>query len=633
MSKMTAATWRKHCAQEDLLAPAQPRRRTPLEMSSCLGKRGNHIRYLLLIVPILITPSSKLSFRSCYRSFECARLEVPLDWNNQSTDLRRVAIALIKLPSKVHASDPRHGGSIIINPGGPGGSGINLSRNQARHLQTIVDSPSNPDDTSNTETTNKYFDIVSFDPRGTGFTTPSFICFPDAAQRMNWNIASDAEGLLGSSSVAFKLMWARKHALADACYTRMSVDENGEDGLGAHMNTPVVAMDMKAIVEALSRSREESLIRDREYTKSSQIGSVNKIQYWGFSYGTLLGTTFAAMYPGFVGRMVLDGVVDADRHYAGTWDGNLEDADAIINKFSEYCFEAGPERCALYSSRGSEYIHDLLDDIIASVTDAPIPVSISDVRGPEIITSSDVKGAVRLALYSPFEEFERLARIMYDISQGNGTLLADSKSTEYPWQNLQPSCCSSDPYSPYCFSPPIDYAEEVVGAISCSDGPDQTNMTATDFLEYWQRVRKESIYLGDRWAKNRMLCAFWKLRPKLTFPGPIEGSTSEPILFVSNTLDPVTSLANSGQNMSKRFNGSRLLQQDSEGHLFLSTPSICSARIVRQYFQTGALPEVGTICPVYDRAFGLSGKGRSTAMKYGDDILLKALRAIANNMW
>jgi hypothetical protein len=47
------------------------------------------------------------------------------------------------------------------------------------------------------------FYIVSFDPRGVGFTTPAFICFPDATQRMNWNITSDAEGLLGSSSTAF----------------------------------------------------------------------------------------------------------------------------------------------------------------------------------------------------------------------------------------------------------------------------------------------------------------------------------------------------------------------------------------------------------------------------------------------
>ncbi|KAF7911802.1 hypothetical protein EAE99_010984 [Botrytis elliptica] len=406
VSKMAAARWPKHCAQEDLIASAQPRHITPLERNSCLGKRGHYIRYLLLVVLILAFAVVSKNFWGAY-----------------------------------------------FARGGPGGSGVNLARNQARHLQTIVDSPSNPNDTSNTKATNKYFDIVSFDPRGTGFTTPAFICFPDAAQRMNWNVASDVEGMLGSSSVAFKLMWARKHALADACYTRMGVGENGEDALGAYMNTPVVAMDMKAIVEALSRSRDESLIRGREYTKSSKIESVDKIQYWGFSYETLLGTKFAAMYPGFVGRMVLDGVVDADRHYAGTWGGNLEDAETIINKFSEYCFEACPERCALYSSRGSEHIHDLLDDIITSVTNAPIPVSVSDARGPEIITSSDVKGAVRLALFSPFEEFERLARILYDVSQRNGTLLANSKSMEYAWQDLQPRCRSSDPYSSYCFSP------------------------------------------------------------------------------------------------------------------------------------------------------------------------------------
>ncbi|TGO81040.1 hypothetical protein BPOR_1397g00020 [Botrytis porri] len=202
----------------------------------------------------------------------------------------------------------------------------------------------------------------------------------------------------------------------------------------------------------------------------------------------------------------------------GTWDGNLEDADAIINKFPEYCFEAGPERCALYSNKGSQHIHHLLDNIIASITNAFIPISISDIREPEIIMSSDMKGAVRLALYSPFEEFERL-------------------------QAFTPTCRSSNLYSPNCFSPPINYAKKVIGAILCSDKPDQIIITATDYLEYWQRVRKESIYLDDRWTKNRILCAFWKLRLKLTLLGPIEGSTSEPNLFVSNTLDPITSLS------------------------------------------------------------------------------------------
>ena len=153
------------------------------------------------------------------------------------------------------------------------------------------------------------------------------------------------------------------------------------------------------------------------------------------------------------------------------------------------------------------------------MVDAPIPTSASETHGPEIITYSDVKGAVRDALYEPFATFENLARIMHGLSQRNGTLLATTKSNQYPSPYVTPECRSEGPYSRECFSPPVDYAEEVVGAIACSDGPDQTNMTSGDFLEYWQGLRRESIYLGDRWARNRLFCIFWKLRPKFTYPG------------------------------------------------------------------------------------------------------------------
>ena len=108
----------------------------------------------------------------------------------------------------------------------------------------------------------------------------------------------------------------------------MAKDENGKDGLGGYMNTPVIAMDMAAVVESLSLSRRLSLDSSPsirccggcEYKtpiKEASYEPTDKLQYWGFSYGTLLGETFAAMYPHLVGRMALDGVVDSDRHYAG----------------------------------------------------------------------------------------------------------------------------------------------------------------------------------------------------------------------------------------------------------------------------------------------------------------------------
>lgn len=205
---------------------------------------------------------------------------------------------------------------LISFQGGPAGSGINLARLHGRNLQTIVDSSMSPKDDIDTGHIHKYFDIISFDPRGIGHTTPTFICFPDAVKRMEWEIASDAEGLLGSSDVAFDLMWARKHALAEACFSRASTDDDGKPGIGAFMSTPVVAMDMKAIVEALSRSKTHHS-QHRDSLSPSVVDEAAKIKYWGFSYGTILGETFAARYPNLIGRVVLDGVSEAERHYAG----------------------------------------------------------------------------------------------------------------------------------------------------------------------------------------------------------------------------------------------------------------------------------------------------------------------------
>lgn len=187
-----------------------------------------------------------------------------------------------------------------------------MARLEAKNIQAILDSPFDPDDSRASSNENKYFDIVSFDPRGVRFTTPSFICFPDALQRAYWEVAANVEGLLDSSNSVFELMWTRSQALGDACYSRMAKDENGDDGLGAHMNTLVVARDMVAIIGAFSRLRKHTSPNPKKSHKLA-----NKLQYWGLSYGTLLGQTYAAMYPHLVGRMLLDGVTHMDCHYAG----------------------------------------------------------------------------------------------------------------------------------------------------------------------------------------------------------------------------------------------------------------------------------------------------------------------------
>ncbi|KAF5873172.1 uncharacterized protein Bfra_008450 [Botrytis fragariae] len=94
--------------------------------------------------------------------------------------------------------------------------------------------------------------------------------------------------------------------------------------------------------------------------------------------------------------------------------------------------------------------------------------------------------------------FPQLSLTLHDILQRNGTNPADLKAFAYYTQPLVPECQTYGPYSPQCFSPPLDYAAELVAAISCSDGLAPMDMMATEFAEYWRRVGGQSVYLGDR---------------------------------------------------------------------------------------------------------------------------------------
>jgi hypothetical protein len=244
------------------------------------------------------------------------------------------------------------------------------------------------------------------------------------------------------------------------------------------MSTPNVVEDMVAITEALGEWREaeaEKLLAGtvvdtavREHTRWRK--GEEKLLYWGFSYGTLLGATFAAMHPERVGRLVLDGVVDADDYYAGMyyscqsllssllltnhfigeWMTNLQDTDSIVDSFFEECYAAGPDKCALYSAHGPKRIAKAFHDTFQELFKGPIPVPAHDVYGPDIVTYHDAMMILTRALYDPREGFPRLARIVHDLSKGNGTELAALKQKLRPGTCKSP-VCDNKPWSPTCY--------------------------------------------------------------------------------------------------------------------------------------------------------------------------------------
>ncbi|KAJ5531922.1 hypothetical protein N7494_008474 [Penicillium frequentans] len=545
-----------------------------------------------------ITPSKQLIYHPCHGEYQCARLEVPMDWNRTDGQGATVAIAMIRLPAKVLVTDVRYGGPVIVNPGGPGGSGVSLVLKEGKDIQKTVDFQTSPDN-SEVQSSAKYFDVVSFDPRGVNNTTPPFSCFANPETRRMWKLQSDTEGNLDSSDASFNNLWARAIAFGETCSLH-GASASELEWIGRFMNTPPVVADMVELVERHAEWREKETSRllrngvqvskqkqrDIQLRNKWQRGE-EKLLYWGFSYGSVLGATFAAMQPGRIHRLVVDGVCDSRDYYAGNWLKNLQDADSTLQKFFEYCHEAGPESCplALDNLHATTAVYY---DILADVASNPVAVPESMTRGPDIITYSDVHAMVIQSLYSPMALFPTMARLLADLSHRNGSSFADFKA-----KNLK---ATHEP----------GYNPEALSGVLCADGKDIHGIAKGEYREYWKTLRNQSQAVGDEWATVRLPCAGWHVRPNWAFDGSFVQNTSHPLLFIGNSYDPVTPIRNA-VTMSSGFSDSVVLQQDSLGHCSTAAPSKCTANFVRLYFQTGELPPLGTICEVDERPFGLPG--------------------------
>ena len=487
---------------------------------------------------------------------QCARLDVPMDWNGAEDNSQRVQIALMKRPAAVPITDSRYGGPVLLNPGGPGGSGIEILERHSRTIQMIVDTELDPSKTESgpLRAVSKYFDIMSFDPRGVNKTTPHFSCFPDPLSRSLWYMQSGAEGILGSSEDSFINVWTRTKAVSEGCSKRSEENKDSEPGLAYHINTTPVVADMVEIIERHGEWREKEAKRliaqkqgatDRKHSdaileRTRWRKGEEKLQYWGFSYGTVLGATFAAMHPGRVERAVIDGVADTPDYYRGEWLTNLQDTDIMLDKFAKYCYEAGSERCPLYSSKGAKTTKVDFENIILSLKGNPIGVLAEGTRGPDLITYTDAKWAVRTALYGPLKYVENLFQMLADASRGNGTSFSIHKQRfEVPIPS--PQCRDAEPYSQEC----MKYAGvlgETTAAVVCGDGESIYGMKPEVFKAYWKTLAGQSSLIGDSWALIRMTCAGWQVRPKWRFAGPFEGKTAKPMLMVGPTTDSVTPL-------------------------------------------------------------------------------------------
>lgn len=236
----------------------------------------------------------------------------------------------------------------------------------------------------------------------------------------------------------------------------------------------------------------------------SRAHGFDKIQYWGFSYGTILGATFAAMFPDNVGRLVIDGVVDPVDYYSTQWRSNLRDADATLKWFTDACADAGPNKCALYED-SKEGVATRVENIFAKLKTNPIAVPLSSnsksVTDYGVVDYGLVRNLVFHYLYrptglgstpTPTISASKLAEMLAALDDGNGL----------PAWNLQKA--GRPTLKCDCSGKTVVPLGDARIAIACSDGEPVTD-TVEELQRHYEAVAQYSSF-ADIWTA-RTSCA------------------------------------------------------------------------------------------------------------------------------
>ncbi|KAK5128033.1 hypothetical protein LTR85_005150 [Meristemomyces frigidus] len=528
-----------------------------------------------------IQPSTDLAYHDCYGDFQCARLTVPLDWNNSSNP-NNISLAVIRLPATVPDDDPSHGGSIIFNPGGPGGPGTLSVLVVAHDIQRRLDG-------------DKHYEIVSFDPRGVFMSTPNAYCFDDYAESEIWWREKRAAGNLDSGEAVIRYHWAMENARGELCAsTDIGAFSNG-DNLRNHLSTAYVARDVLELVHKIDEQKRDATgvqhLPDVQQAMQNHAKAMRsaKLQYIGVSYGTFLGQTFAAMYPEHVGRMALDSNLDAD-NWVSLYEASVDDHEAIRDYFFERCFIGGA-KCALWRTgdQSPQDVRNRFDVVYASLEESP--AVISGQGHAKVLKSDELQWAFLMASYQPISLFNIFADAMNDLYLG-------SRSALPFWQHVLPTGNSF-------YDEVLEHqirGSDVTAAIHCSDGLDLSGSNFTEYKSYLANLTSRFPHAGALQAEFKLPCWTWPepLRTKWRYDGPFNASV--PILFVNNRLDTATPLKYAVK-MAERFNGSAVLVHDNVGHGALWPAGDCMWDYVRKYMDGGTLPPNGTVCKSPCEAF------------------------------
>ncbi|MFR9752101.1 alpha/beta fold hydrolase [Nocardia sp. 004] len=546
--------------------------------------------------------------------YECTTVQAPLDY--QRPQGRQIELALIR---RLAADPANRIGSLLYNPGGPAGPGTELLPIQYRFFpQEIRDR----------------YDIVSWDPRGSGAST-SVQCFATRAEYDAWS-AQLPEGF-PVGPVEDK-RWIELYA---------------ELGRGCQQRDP----ELLRFVSTADSAQDMDLIR--------QVLGEQRLTYLGVSYGTLLGATYANLFPDRVQAMVIDGNVNPSSWFdrtslLSTFQRNDSDLGSAktLNKFLKLCAEAGRSRCpfaatnvwltqAKYAILLQRLLKHPQGTYTYAATASTVNRSLDNVRfendpenwdslarllqelwlgqtpspgtgedpSPDLISAlpgdafpiPDGESEPAIPNRDPPDNTLSDTTIDQPVDASSTTLTQERPDQEQPGSTI-PTTPNRNPQDnttpatsiqgPPADATPVAQIEEKYRgieqplAVICSESPNPRNPYAFPALSKFSTLRAGTV--GPYWVWIVEACSTWPGRAAHRYAGPWDRSAT-PILTLNNIYDPATPYR-SAQAMTRQLRNARLLTVDGYGHTVLLNPSSCASAIEANYIINGVLPPPGTIC-------------------------------------
>ncbi|SHF58581.1 TAP-like protein [Jatrophihabitans endophyticus] len=475
---------------------------------------------------------------------QCATLQVPLSYADPGG--AKIGIAVIRH----RATDQAHRiGSLLWNPGGPGGSGTASQDFAYPYFPAAV---------------RARFDIVSFDPRGIG-NSSQLQCF-DTPEQENAALATVPAALFPANATEEKQEIAAWGTFAKACH-----DHGGP--IQYHMGTANVARDVDAIRAAVGDAT---------------------LNYWGPSYGSYLGETYANLFPQNVGHIVLDGNVSpkewndaAAGATFGTFDrlNSAQGTEVALQMFLSQCGSAGAAKCAF--AAGSPIATAAKYQLLLRQLDAR-PATVNGTTFTRSLTVTTTAGGLEYQNANPISTgwaglATQLQAIWTASTSASGATNAPGVTMTVPNRSATKLAGA--------FAPSI--VEGTYGVL-CSESPNPADPNSYQAQSARANKEQSPSGFGSLWTWQAEPCAQWQARDAERYTGPFDKKTP-PLLAIGTKGDTNTAYT-STLKLPSQLNNVHIITEDGGGHTALFNPSSCILDAASSYYINGTLPAAGTVC-------------------------------------